>query len=649
MSNLTYRPDIDALRGLAVLLVVIHHAFPEILPGGFIGVDVFFVISGYLITTIILKDIHEKRFYFADFYSRRIRRLFPALATVLGFSLILGWLVLLPDELKQLGNHVFRGTLFILNFQFINEIGYFDVESYYKPLLHLWTLSIEEQYYLLWPVVIYFLIKLNIRPGYVFATVFIVSLGASIYFTPDYTNESYLHTGTRFWQLAAGSLAAVYLIEKKTTSNKFIYFFGIFVILISAFTLSQDTLYPGYFAILPVTGAVMIVFSGLKLKTYIGLRQIGLISYPLYLWHWVLLSFTYIYLGRKPEIIWIIGISVLFSYLTYKYIEKVRYKKSTLFLITIVFIIGVAGRFFYKTDGLPDRAQIQYLNKLSHQFVRTDAKDTECIDYVSKKLNEDNLFYYCRSHKLDNTKLLAIIGDSHAHVLFPGFVEIANKYGYGVLLLANSSCPPLDGFLWGRNTQEISKCQISIRQIIKILELENKINKVIISTRGPVYIHGEVDGIFTEQSVLESLKKIENEKLTYDTYFSSFQKTNNSLSEINHLQDIFYLLENPELDFLPKDVLPRPFDFFSISHNRNYMDKNLYLKRMETYREKLLDFRGQMKLLDPKDYLCPESYCISYKHNQFLYADDDHFSVYGSEEIARYFEKEIFHEFIKYE
>lgn len=159
MKHIGYRPDIDALRGVAVLLVVLFHAFPAYLPGGFIGVDVFFVISGFLITSIIYDSLLTKDFTFSDFYSRRIRRLFPALITVLSFTLVVGWLILYPNELKQLANHVYRSIVFTLNFRLLDEVGYFDVESHYKPLLHLWTLSVEEQYYLLWPVFVVVILK----------------------------------------------------------------------------------------------------------------------------------------------------------------------------------------------------------------------------------------------------------------------------------------------------------------------------------------------------------------------------------------------------------------------------------------------------------------------------------------------------------
>ena len=156
MLHPSYRPDIDGLRAIAVLLVLIHHAFPKVLPGGFIGVDLFFVISGYLISTIIFQNVEQGTFSFSDFYARRIKRIFPALTLVLIASLVYGWFQLMPSDYKQLGKHTLAGAAFVSNFAFWNESGYFDSGSKLKPLLHLWSLGIEEQYYIFWPLIALF-------------------------------------------------------------------------------------------------------------------------------------------------------------------------------------------------------------------------------------------------------------------------------------------------------------------------------------------------------------------------------------------------------------------------------------------------------------------------------------------------------------
>jgi peptidoglycan/LPS O-acetylase OafA/YrhL len=179
-SSLTYRPEIDGLRAVAVLLVVAFHAFPAYAPGGFVGVDVFFVISGYLISGILLDHIDAHRFSILHFYDRRIRRIFPPLITVLAAVLVYGWFWLLPGELMQLGKHVAAGAAFIPNFALWSEVGYFDSDAATKPLLHLWSLGVEEQFYLVWPLVLFLCRRSGLRLGMVIAGLFVLSFAWNI-------------------------------------------------------------------------------------------------------------------------------------------------------------------------------------------------------------------------------------------------------------------------------------------------------------------------------------------------------------------------------------------------------------------------------------------------------------------------------------
>lgn len=648
MKHLEYKEHIDALRGIAVLLVVIFHALPDVVAGGFIGVDVFFVISGYLITLIILSSLEKNEFSLKEFYGKRVRCLFPALLTVLLFALIVGWLVLFPKEYEQLGKHVSKSSIFWLNFRLISEAGYFDVESHYKPLLHLWTLSVEEQYYLVWPLILLLFIKLNKSPVYLFGGVIIASMVANIYFVNDYKVESYFHTLTRFWQLASGSLLASFLLKRKVESNRLLFFVGGVFILLGVVVINKDMVYPGYWALLPVCGTLLVIYSNVKFKTYLGLSKVGLISYPLYLWHWVLISFLSIYVGREPSMLMLLmvtAVSFVFAYLTYRYIEKLRYKEVTAVLVVSMVFVGVAGAYVNQYDGLPERNHIEYYVSSSMQFTRTPAKDDGCIEYSRHILNQRARFDYCRSSGLESKKVIAVVGDSHAHALYPGIQKIAEKEGYGTVMLANSSCPPLVGFMWGRNEKEVLQCQEKISQIMQVLKLDTRVEKIIIATRGPVYINGEVKGGFTEKSVAESLTSLNMRnvnKLTYDMYTSSFNKTMASLDKIMHVREVYYLLENPELDFLPKEVVYRPFDYFDMPENRNTMESGLYLKRMSVYKEGIESIKSKkLHVLDPLPAMCEKEQCHSVIDGGFLYADDDHFSVFGAEYIANYFKNDI--------
>jgi peptidoglycan/LPS O-acetylase OafA/YrhL len=660
MKYIPYREDIDALRGLAVFLVVVYHAFPKLIPGGFIGVDVFFVISGYLITSIIFFSLNNNNFSLIDFYARRIRRLFPALATVLLVVLGFGWIVLFPEEYEQLGEHVTKSVVFLLNFQLINEINYFDVENHYKPLLNLWTLSIEEQYYLFWPLLILFFFKIKKNSGYILLLAFIVSFSVNVYFAKDYPQKVYYHTLTRFWQLAAGSLLAVWLMNHKVLQNTnnsktkiFIGGGGVILIAIGALWIDGQMVYPGLLAIVPVLGAAMVIISNIKLKQYFGFVKLGLISYPLYLWHWVIISFLYIYLGRKPEtfvLVLAVLLSLTFAYFTHKYIEQFRYQKSsTPYLISLLIIIGLFGFYVKEKKGLPDRSNMQSYRQAIQHFKRTPAKDETCLNYSRGLLGDQQTFDYCRADLDINNKakkLIAIIGDSHAHTLFPGISKVARSKGYETILLANSSCPTLKGFENGNNNLEINICKKKIEEILTIIQKEPRIEKVIMTTRGPVYIHGEVDGILTEENIKKSLSLVKNQKINYENYFDGFKNTMQVLENISHIKKVFYMLENPELDFLPKETISRPYDFFGISVNRDTVSRRIYLQRMSLYRENIFKLSfSKLLVLDPIKALCDDDICFSKVEGKFLYADDDHFSEFGSIYIANYFQNIIFNDF----
>ncbi|MEE3719726.1 acyltransferase [Tumidithrix elongata RA019] len=218
-THIPYRPDIDGLRAIAVVPVVIFHAFPEsALIGGFMGVDIFFVISGFLISLILLGDLNKKKFSFLTFYSRRILRIFPALITVLSFCLLVGWLSLFPDEYKQVAKHVASGTAFIVNLVLWNEVGYFDTSAALKPLLHLWSLGVEEQFYIIWPVLLLFIWKAKF--GFFRTTLILgaASFFASIYIADTDQTQVFYSPLTRFWELMVGGNLA-YLVIKY---NKYI-------------------------------------------------------------------------------------------------------------------------------------------------------------------------------------------------------------------------------------------------------------------------------------------------------------------------------------------------------------------------------------------------------------------------------------------
>jgi peptidoglycan/LPS O-acetylase OafA/YrhL len=400
MANRTWRADIDGLRAIAVLCVLGYHYFPEWAPGGFVGVDVFFVISGFLIGGILLDAIGSDCFSLLDFYARRARRILPALVLVMGVSLVFGWFALLPDDYQNLGKHTAGGAIFISNILLWQEAGYFDVAAHRKPLLHLWSLGIEEQFYILFPLVLWGLWRKNLRLVTFIALLAFLSYRWNIMaYKKDQIFDFYAPM-TRFWELLAGVLLALWerrsggdgggansvvvsnnrwkqtvgnfgnrlatlgirllirepdkLVIKGNFGRTLFSLLGV-VLLGIALVKAESKGFPGKQAALPVLGAVCFIAAGPLAwwnRTILArspLVWIGQISYPLYLWHWPLLSFTYIILGEAPNEGWrlILAImAVLLAVLTYIVVERpVRFGKSARNgkAIALVFLLGICG------------------------------------------------------------------------------------------------------------------------------------------------------------------------------------------------------------------------------------------------------------------------------------------------------------------
>jgi peptidoglycan/LPS O-acetylase OafA/YrhL len=332
LNHPKYRPDIDGLRALAVLAVVVFHAFPDRLRGGFIGVDIFFVISGYLISTIVIENLERGHFSFSEFYNRRIKRIFPALILVLISSIFIGWFTLLADEYQQLGKHIAGGASFISNFQFWKEAGYFDSSADTKPLLHLWSLGIEEQFYIVWPLLLWLAWKVQFDLLKVIVTTLVISFLLNAYKISSDPVATFYAPQTRFWELLVGSVLAYRTLRAETIFPVSIIRFdkwlarviyknpsltggaaardiqsalgALFILLGMAF-ISKERQFPGWWAILPTLGAAMIISAGADAwfnRTVLSNKVLvwfGLISFPLYLWHWPLLSFGHIIQGNS--------------------------------------------------------------------------------------------------------------------------------------------------------------------------------------------------------------------------------------------------------------------------------------------------------------------------------------------------------------
>ena len=346
--NLPYRPDIDGLRAVAVGVVVAYHAFPKFLTGGFIGVDVFFVISGYLITQLILTGLQAGTFSLSEFYRRRVRRIVPALLVVMSACFLLGWLLLLPSELRSLGKSMSWSAPFLANLYFARNGGYFDKAADLNPLLHLWSLGVEEQFYLAWPVLLMLAVRRRLTLV-VLAGVMATSLGISIWGAWYEPRPSFYLPAPRMWELALGGILAVWQLRElrasafsvRASPSRFwsgahlCSLAGLSLIVASAVFMTAHLTIPGMWSAIPTTGAALLIGAGpftpvsLLLLGNRPMIFVGRLSYSLYLWHWPLFSYARIILGRAPAPAMatsLILVALVGAYATYRLVElPIRY------------------------------------------------------------------------------------------------------------------------------------------------------------------------------------------------------------------------------------------------------------------------------------------------------------------------------------
>lgn len=486
LTHPKYRPDIDGLRAIAVLAVVAFHAFPTRIKGGFIGVDIFFVISGFLITTIILSSLQKGSFNFVEFYIRRIKRIFPALLLVLATCCLAGWFLLLADEYKQLGKHLAAGSIFISNLALRQESGYFDNSADTKPLLHLWSLGIEEQFYIVWPLILYAVWRARFNPFIVI--IIAASISFSLNISNVRTNPSYTFYSpqTRFWELLIGSALAYINLNKENIFSPFspsnlwrsrcsevFSALGIIMLIVGILRISESRPFPGTWALLPTLGTAFIIAAGSgawlnrNVLSNRGLVWFGLISFPLYLWHWPLLSFANIVEGAQPSTaIRAIAVvaSIALAYATYRLIEKpirtnTSSSKAVFAMVTTMIAIGVGGFSIFKNEGyssrLNDRAQFSsYFKNDSPTWSYMERTDllkkynNDCNFFNIQKLREgkattvpvESISPNCFKKSDTTAKSVFIWGDSHAQHLYFGLKNNLPS-NWQILQVASSSCP----------------------------------------------------------------------------------------------------------------------------------------------------------------------------------------------------------------
>ena len=452
-ETVAYRADIDGLRAVSILLVVGYHAVPWLVPGGFIGVDIFFVISGFLITRIILTQLKAGTFSSMEFYARRIRRIFPALIVVLAVTYLIGWFFLLPDGFSLLGKGTAAGVAFVFNLFQLTQLGYFAPDATENPLLHLWSLGIEEQFYIVWPLLLWVLSGSK-RRWFWIAAIAAASFGLSMMIFFGYKEWAFYSPLSRAWELLAGGMVASryvdhpeYEQERFTQRDNLLATIGIAAIAGAAIALNQSSLFPGIWALLPVLGAVLIIVSRNSLVNRILLSNrpmvlIGLISYPLYLWHWPLLSYLSIARHGVPNFleIWIAVIAaVVLAWLTFRFVEiPLRRNRNAVPGLSFgLATIGVAGIVTAIASGFGFRfpPEIRDIALLPQQN-NAGFRDKCFLEAPGAEFNASCI-------DQGENPLLFLWGDSTAAALYPGLRKAQQTVPFRLAHFAAPACAPI--------------------------------------------------------------------------------------------------------------------------------------------------------------------------------------------------------------
>ena len=665
---LKYRPDIDGLRAFAVLAVVGFHTFPESIRAGFIGVDIFFVISGYLICANIFQSLEKGTFSFSDFYGRRVRRIFPALILVLLSCLVVGWVYFLTNEYGQLGKHLAAGSGFISNLVFWNEVGYFDNAADTKPLLHLWSLGIEEQFYIFWPILLW--ISWRRRFNLLLFTILVALVSFYLNLSSIIQNPiaAFYSPLTRFWELLIGSLLAYVLFYKENITLKHVDKFknlflnlsqakrykvaliniasltGVLLIAYGFRRINNEQPYPGPWALLPVLGAALIITAGQNayfnrviLSNKIAV-SIGLISFPLYLWHWPLLSFNRIISGEQhptvTSLLTILALSILLSWITYRFVETplrgIRMSRKAIApLVCCMSLVGIAGYAIFLMGGAPIRLNL--ISKIHNNEIRKVSNAWHFQKYPDPEsygFYKDRKFGFYRIGQ-ESSKAILFVGDSHSQQYISTI---------------------------GTLHQEIKKLNLSGTSTMFALEggFPPKIEPKVISdpTISTVIFSYYWAYRYGSQKVNQAVRccgggknyVVANTKFIPPLSSAEMDKVDQDLKELIlklHAagKKVYLVLDNPfgeELD--PHAMLDRSWLGISIKPIID-LEKGQVQSRAEPIRSRIIKIAKETRsrVIDPIHHLCTETICPAFSDNgELLYKDYDHLSVFALHQKVRY-------------
>ena len=629
--SLTYRPEIDGLRAIAVSSVILYHAGVWPFGGGYVGVDIFFVISGYLITSILLSDMDRGKFSFVQFYERRIRRIFPALFLVLACASVAAWLLLTPGQLRYFGQSVLATVLFLANFLFAWKTDYFAGDSELLPLIHMWSLAVEEQFYVVFPVILLALRRWRIMGlNTAFTVLFALSLAWCLYSETRYPVANFFLMPGRAWELLAGAIVAVnrekWAAANARATGMALEAIGLALIVVPILWYTRDTAFPGIAAIAPVAGTALLLFAAAPERP-VGrvlasgpMVAIGLLSYSAYLWHQPLFAFAHAWSGVKPDVATtaaLIAATFALAWVSWRFVERPfrsreAISRRTVFALAAVFTLAFAaiGLLTHVKQGFPARYDAKTL-ALAATMAPSPVRDTCHTEGVNYRPPARACRY------LGNTVDWAVLGDSHAIEIGYALAEDLAKSGHGLMHLTFSGCQAALTF----DTPNPG-CSAWMKEAVATLERETAVRNVVLIFRPSFYLFG--DQTKTWPAVPDAhpgfLPALSSEAAR-EEYWKSFRTTVERLHAAG--KRVYVVLPIPDLPVHAERYV------FGRHDGATGVTMDWYRARNAWILPRLQSLPG-VTLLDPVPTVCRGQQCASIIDDTALYFDDNHFSLAGA-------------------
>ncbi|MEH6449845.1 MAG: acyltransferase family protein [Oleispira sp.] len=628
--NKEFRQDINGLRAWAVVAVILFHFGVPGFSGGFVGVDIFFVISGFLMTGIIYKGLVEQSFSLLNFYLARAKRIIPALLALCIVLLALGWQFLPSIEYKELGKHVFGAATFLSNIIFWQDVGYFDSASHEKWLLHTWSLSVEWQFYIILPLVLLAIWEVSQKKSTIITLCILsifISLGLSGYAVTWKPSAAFYLLPTRAWEMLAGGL--VFLLQKNITKNttqlKALEILGFSCIITSIILFDSQTLWPGWKALLPTIGTCLVIMSKQSRSIFSTTKThntLGKWSYSLYLWHWPLVVFLN-YTNNQNNNVWIIiGLlaTIILGGLSYRFIESLsvnimnRYSRKTIIttLILITLLVAITGLEIINSNGHPGRVP-------AHIEAVFDEQNNKNTDFSSCEYNDNGNVCAYGGKKV----ALILIGDSHANTMIDALKTVMPSSNHGFITLTQTGCPPIEGIMLNSNP----RCKF---QFEYAKETINKLNKNI-----PLLITSRMSGYMLGGNENQNQRPY----LHFGTPFSKRDKgyfreyadrSVDSICKLAARNPVYITTPTPEFGYSVPKTMGR--QLLLGREVEAYIDLSEYESRNKIAKDILntAKIKCSAHILNTEKYLCNDKFCFGSKEGLPIYADDDHLSRKGA-------------------